>query len=423
MRYLHILMLLLLVVLTACGNDEEFVIDCEIRGLGSTSVEMYYSTRGINRATFHPVDGKVVLRGVSAEPTLVEVSTIDNRPLFMCVAANGDKLEVKMDLDNPASLKIEGNEASEEYAKFVTANDSLLNSGDVAAVNRLIADEVRNHPGRVSSAMLLVTRFDARGYELEADSLVNLLKADSRPQWVVGAYPGMVGEQVSTSARGSVKPMTIHTGRINKRDTTVRYWPSSQSYSMIVFTQGSKGDSILKSLRKLYRDLPERRFKALEIAVMGDSAQWAGYIRNDSAKWMQAWVAGGVGNSAVRPLQVPVVPFFIVADSTGKQIYRGNSLRAADDSVRTRLARFLKPESETDSEEGAADADAVSTPATGSAANSAKAAEAATSVKSQPRLKMPQSDRKPAIKSGARQLQRADSKERRMTPSKADPRQ
>ncbi len=416
MRYLQILMLSLLVALTGCGNDEEFVIECDIRGLGSTSVEMYYSTRGINRATFHPVDGKVVLRGVSADPTLVEVTTIDNRPLFMCVAANGDRLEVKMDLDKPSSLRIEGNDASEQYAKFVTANDSILRSGDAVAVNRLIADEVRRHPDRVASAMLLVTRFDARGHELEADSLVNMLKADARPQWVVGAYPGMVGEQVSTSARGDVKPMTIHTGLINRRDTTVRYWPSNQSYSLIVFTRESKGDSILKTLRKLYKDLPERRFKALEIAVMGDSAQWAGSVRDDSAKWMQAWVAGGVGNSVVRPLHVPAVPFFIVADSAGRQIYRGYSLTAADDSVRVRLARFLKPESETDDAEAVAGKD--------DEAPAVKKEEAKPDVKPNPRLKMPDNGRKAPLKSDDRkQLRPAGRADRRLTPAKADPRQ
>ncbi|MDE5953943.1 MAG: hypothetical protein K2G72_04590, partial [Duncaniella sp.] len=234
---------MLLVSMTSCGNDEEFVINCEIRGLGSEGVEMYYTTRSMQHSGFHPVDGKVSLRGVASEPTLVEVFTTAGEPLFMCVAQNGDELEVKMDLEKPGVIKIKGNEASEEYARFVTENDSLLRSGDVAAINRLVADEVMAHPGRVSSAMLLVTRFNARGYELKADSLVNILKPEARPSWVVGAYPGMVGEQVSSTARGKVKPITINCGLLNERDTTLRYWPSNQTYSMIVVTGTGKGDS------------------------------------------------------------------------------------------------------------------------------------------------------------------------------------
>lgn len=341
MRYIHILIIMLLVLMTSCGNDEEFVINCEIRGLGSEGVEMYYTTRSMQHSGFHPVDGKVSLRGVASEPTLVEVFTTAGEPLFMCVAQNGDELEVKMDLEKPGVIKIKGNEASEEYARFVTENDSLLRSGDVAAINRLVADEVMAHPGRVSSAMLLVTRFNARGYELKADSLVNILKPEARPSWVVGAYPGMVGEQVSSTARGKVKPITINCGLLNERDTTLRYWPSNQTYSMIVVTGTGKGDSVRTMLKELTGKLHERRFKALEVAVMGDSAMWKLAIRRDSAKWMQGWVAGGVAGTAVRALQIPGVPYFIVADSLGNQVYRGYSATAAGDSVRSRLARFL----------------------------------------------------------------------------------
>lgn len=341
MRYIHILIIMLLVSMTSCGNDEEFVINCEIRGLGSEGVEMYYTTRSMQHSGFHPVDGKVSLRGVASEPTLVEVFTTAGEPLFMCVAQNGDELEVKMDLEKPGVLKIKGNEASEEYARFVTENDSMLRSGDVAAINRLVADEVMAHPGRVSSAMLLVTRFNARGYELKADSLVNILKPEARPSWVVGAYPGMVGEQVSSTARGKVKPITINCGLLNERDTTLRYWPSNQTYSMIVVTGTGKGDSVRTMLKELTGKLHERRFKALEVAVMGDSAMWKLAIRRDSAKWMQGWVAGGVAGTAVRALQIPGVPYFIVADSLGNQVYRGYSAIAAGDSVRSRLARFF----------------------------------------------------------------------------------
>ncbi|MDE5960590.1 MAG: hypothetical protein K2H08_02575, partial [Duncaniella sp.] len=110
---------MLLVSMTSCGNDEEFVINCEIRGLGSEGVEMYYTTRSMQHSGFHPVDGKVSLRGVASEPTLVEVFTTAGEPLFMCVAQNGDELEVKMDLEKPGVIKIKGMDGSEDYARFV----------------------------------------------------------------------------------------------------------------------------------------------------------------------------------------------------------------------------------------------------------------------------------------------------------------
>lgn len=341
MRHLHsILISLLLVVFASCGNNEEFLINCKIRGLGSKGVEMTYTTRGVQRVGFHPVDGKVTLRGVSDKPVLVEVSTIDNRLLFTCVAQNGDNLDVELDLDKPTSLKISGNDASEEYSRFIVDNDSLLQSDDVAGINRLIAAEVRRHPDRISSAMLLATRFQARDYELEADSLINTLKPDARPSGVMGAFASLVGEQVSSSVGSPVRAMTINCGYQNKQDTTMRYWASNQSYSMLVVTGYHRGDSIGKTLRELCDSLPDRRFKAFEIAVTGDSAMWKIAVRNDSTKWVKAWVPGGTASNEVRSLTVSSIPYFVVADSTGRQIYRGRSLSAANDTVRNRLESF-----------------------------------------------------------------------------------
>ncbi|MCM1076121.1 MAG: hypothetical protein NC411_02015 [Bacteroides sp.] len=348
MRYYHVFLLSLLALLTACGNDEEFVINCEIRGLGQEGVEMFYINRSIQHAVFHPVDGKVSLRGVSSEPTLVEVVTNSGTPLFVCVASNGDDLSVKMDLDNPGQVKIEGNDASEEFSRFISANDSILRSGDIATVNRLIADEVRTHPDRISSAMLLATRFQARGYELEADSLINILKPQARPSNVMGAFSGMVSEQVSADARGNVKTMTINCALHQNRDSTLRYWPSSQSYTLIAFTGRSKGDSVRSALRNLTDSLPSRRFKAIELSLAGDSTSWRLSVRNDSANWWQGWLPGGASNPSIRSMVIPSYPFFIVSDSIGKQVYRGYSVRAAADSVRNRLRIFLKaPEKDT----------------------------------------------------------------------------
>lgn len=341
MRHLHsILISLILVVFASCGNNEEFLINCKIRGLGSKGVEMTYTTRGVQRVGFHPVDGKMTLRGVSDKPVLIEVSTIDNRLLFTCVAQNGDNLDVELDLDKPTSLKISGNDASEEYSRFIVDNDSLLRSDDVAGINRLIAAEVRRHPDRISSAMLLATRFQARDYELEADSLVNTLKPEARPSGVMGAFASLVGEQVSSSVGSPVRAMTINCGYQNKQDTTMRYWASNQSYSMLVVTGYHRGDSIGKTLRELCDSLPDRRFKAFEIAVTGDSVMWKIAVRNDSTKWVKAWVPGGTASNEVRSLTVSSIPYFVVADSTGRQIYRGRSLSAANDTVRNRLDSF-----------------------------------------------------------------------------------
>lgn len=348
MRYYSIFLavsLILLVVLTGCGNSEEFLIKCEIKGLGNKGVEMFYVDRDLRRASFHPVDDKVTLRGVSQEPTLVEVFTVDGDPLFSCVAANGDELEVKMLLADPTSVRIKGNDDSKRYAEFLVVNDSVLTKGDAAAVNSLIAKEVRSNPSAISSAMLIATRFQARGYELLADSLINALTPDARPEGVIGGFAGLLGEQLTPAVRADLRSMTFRAAP----DTVIRFVPSMHSYSLLAFVGRSKPDSIRQILREFQKTLDKKRFREAEFTVMSDSATWAASIRRDSAKWVQAWLPGGVAHTAVRNLQVPYVPFFIVTDSLGRQLYRGGSVSAAADTVRSRLAPYFRQKESADS--------------------------------------------------------------------------
>jgi len=333
-------MIVLLFVAGGCGEREEFVIKCDIAGLGTDGVDMYYTMPGggVRKASFHPVDGKVELRGQSPQAAVVEVFTLDGGRLFTCLASNGDELEVKLDPSRPESLEIRGNEASEEYARFMADNSKFIaGGGDHEALNRRVAAEVSSKPDKLSSALILATCFDARGHELQADSLIELISGNPEAIEVMGAFVSMVRMQVAPSARENVKPITIRTAR----DTVARYRPFDQSYSMLVFTGMHGDDSVAKELRRLYRKLSRSRFRALEIAVTGDSASWAASVAGDSAGWMQAWLPGGVGNAVVRPYQVAALPYFIVADSTGRQIYRGRSLGTARDSVARRLKPYL----------------------------------------------------------------------------------
>ncbi|MDE6065993.1 MAG: hypothetical protein K2G27_04155 [Duncaniella sp.] len=336
------LLVSLLMSMQSCDNREGFEINCEIEGLEMRGLEMIYMTRGgVSRQSFHPVDGKVRLTGTSAQPTLVEVFTIDGTPLFACVAADGDRMKLRMKIDDPASLTISGQDASRDYAAFVTANDSLLRHGTDEEVNRLIAGSVRANPGSMASALLMVTRFRTAGHELLADSLLGELSPEARPAMLAGSYASTVGEQVSTTARGELRSFTLHHGV----DTIVRYTPSMQSYVLMVFNDDTKPDSVLKRLRSLHADLPRRRLQVIEVSLTGDSARWRSQVKGDSAKWMQGWVPGGVSAQAVRRMSVPRTPFYIVADSTGAQQYRGTSLYAADTLLRSRLHIWLPSDS------------------------------------------------------------------------------
>ena len=322
----------------SCDSREGFEISCEIEGLDMRGLEMVYMTRGgVSRQTFHPVDGKVKLTGESAQPTLVDVFTIDGEMLFSCVAADGDRMKLKMTLGDPTTLTISGQNASRDYAAFVAEHDSLLRHGSDDEVNALIARSVRSNPSSMASTLLMVTRFRTAGYELLADSLLGEIAYEARPALLAGSYASTVGEQVSTGARGELKAFTLRTGV----DTVVRYIPSQNSYAILMFCDDTKPDSVRKRLRALRADFPRRPLQVIEVSLTPDSARWRSQVEGDSSTWLQGWAPGGVSSQALRRFAVPRTPYFIVADSNGAQQYRGTSLYTADTLVRSRLHRWL----------------------------------------------------------------------------------
>lgn len=74
---IHLLALLTgAMLLSACGGNDDFVIDCEIEGLGNRGLELMYVDRDVKRMPFHPVDGKVRMNIPLTKPTILELSLI-----------------------------------------------------------------------------------------------------------------------------------------------------------------------------------------------------------------------------------------------------------------------------------------------------------------------------------------------------------
>ena len=54
---------------------------------------------------------------------------------------------------------------------------------------------------------------------------------------------------------------------------------------------------------------------------------------------MHFWTVGGSLNRAISNLDINSSPYFIVANSLGRQLYRGNSLESAIKAVDTQMSK------------------------------------------------------------------------------------
>lgn len=320
----------------ACRRGTDFAVVGKLDNLGDRMIEMvYWDGHGFKQVEVSSVDGQFRLEGSSDDYTLVELSVLGGDDIATFVARNGETIKIKGDMNDASTISIKGNKASTEYARWVAENGELLARGDAAAVNRAVAAYVRDHRESMASTLMLMTRFYTPGHELLADSLLREIDESARPENVVKNIVAALESQVSKDARGQVQTMTLYSAG----DTVVNFYPRHHSLSLLVFGWDTKADSLTRTLKMLAGEYKPRRLRILEISLVPDSAMWRQSIKGDSARWVQAWAPGSASGAAVRELAVPRLPFVIVADSTGRQLYRGTSVAAMADTIERRLGR------------------------------------------------------------------------------------
>lgn len=322
--------------LWACGDDDRFRVEGVVDGLGTRGLQlMYESGNGLHTEMVQAIDGKFSAEGSSKDYTLAHLVTTDGRLIARMLVRNGQTLKCVFDVDNPYNIQIKGNKPSEEWAKFLRENHELLRGDDHAAANRQILGYVDDHKGDMQSSALMLTQYYAVDGESRADSIFALIAPGARPEAMVSAYRRMVSRLNTAALEEKMRSFNIY----NAAGKQESYYPGRTSYSMIYFSgaPGERRDMVAPVLHRLVDSLPKRRIQVIEISMAPDTTVWKRNWRADTTAWAQVWVPGGPANPNFAPLDIPRLPYWILCDSTGTQVYRGSDISVAVDSLRGRI--------------------------------------------------------------------------------------
>ena len=328
--------LVLSALLFSCGDSSEFRVAGVVDGIGTQNIKMiYYANGAVRESRTSVIDGKFSVIGVSAEPTLVELQTLDGALLGCLMVKNGETIECKLDKTNRYKVSFEGNDVSEQWGKFLVENEEILSSGDADKKNEFIAKYVSSHRDEMFSTVLMLTEFHYPDYEVMGDSLLKAISEEARPRSMVESYMSMLAHVTSPKATEEVTPMKIYC----KADSLKTYNPASSSYSLLAFTGGDEQarKEILPYLKKWSKEHKSRKLKIVDISLVADTMAWHNIIRNDSSQWEQGWVLGSVRAPAIERLAIPRTPYFIVVDSAGTQLYRSSSIEKVANEINLRL--------------------------------------------------------------------------------------
>lgn len=324
---------LMLVLTTACGGGSKIKLHGTVEGKPTQNMRLvYYNGDALQNVITGVRDGEFGIALGADSPVLVEIYDNDYHLMGRFYAAPGDEIEATLKPGQPYLAAYRGNDVSERYTAVCTpVAETLMRGGPEA--DRFIADYAAKHRDDIVSAILLTTSYDASRNPGQAAKLMDMLAPEAKPANLTAHYLTLL-ETVTPPARlDPVTPMTLR----DLDDSLVTYRPAQSGRTLIVVSDAASGrlDSIVPVLRRLRRDHSASKLTILDFGTDAEQTSWRTHTLTDSVRdgWIQVWGPGRLAAPALQRLHIGTLPYFIVADSAGRQLYRGGSVSLAAAAV------------------------------------------------------------------------------------------
>lgn len=287
---------------------------------------VYPGNDNINNVLTAARDGKFNFEGDAPDGAIVQIFDNDFRLMANVYVQNGQELKVKVDPQSTFLTSIKGNEVSERWCNWNKQNLKVLQSGNNVAINALIEKYVKAHKNDILSTLLMVTTYNAAINPGEASALMSSIDKSVRPDVLIDAWNAGNMHLSQAAVKAKVLPISY----LDNRDSLRTFTTKGKRVSLLVFSDQFSGrrDSIIPIIKKL-----RSRINLLDMSTDPDTMSWRRGVRVDSVTWSTAWAPGALSAPGIERLGVPSIPFFIVADSLGQQIYRGKSVSRANEVV------------------------------------------------------------------------------------------
>ena len=315
---------------SSCGDSDVFTVSGHMAGDETQSLRIvYYGRNAVQTINAGARDGKFMIEGDAPSPAIIDILANDGRLIGQIYASNGDEIQCDINRSQPWKISISGNPVSEAWAKFIRDNEDAYKKRDSRLLNKAVESFVKANPKNVLSAVLVVTTYDAASDPAAAQRLLESIDPSAKPVSVVEGYASMLASMAVCGGDGRMRPFRYYA----RRSGNSTFEPSVHPLTLLSFTSASgkpRPDSIVEALKSAHRRYGKRRLHVLDIGFdAADTFAWRQAVRPDSALWTQGFCPGSIMTPGIDSLAIPSLPYFIVADSAGVQLYRGTSVSDA----------------------------------------------------------------------------------------------
>ncbi len=325
MKHNWLIISLIALLLGACGHGKTYRVEGVLDDGSSINLRILtYADQAVVPGITASQEGKFRFEAAVENPVMVEMYDNDYRLLTRFVARPGDDIKLRIDRAHPYLSQVKGNDISESWSKYLISNASKFAGTSAETRNAAVAQYIRANPSSELATLLLITEYDAAANPVAADSLFRLIAPEARAMGFEALFTETYQRYGLEALGAKVRSIPY---RLQGNDTAL-YRTSSSPHTLIAVSDRNSGrDSVVAALRSLARS--DKRLKLLDLSIDSDTTEWHYSIVADSASWTQGWLPGGTAARSVEALSIPSSPYFIIADSTGRQLWRGSSISKA----------------------------------------------------------------------------------------------
>lgn len=323
---------ILSVIMTACGGGDSFRIKGKVEGLGTRNLRFYYyDGKTLQVGLASAINDEFNFEGRSDEETLITIVVNQTNVLTHLIAENGDDIELNMSINGDKDVTVKGNDDAQSLVAFIASNAKVLDSKNTSSINDLIEKQIASKPDSKISAALFAIYYDSSVNPVHADSVLMTMSEDILNSRFIAGYQSMLARFESEKMSEPIMPLTMYC----EKDSMTTFNPKNSVRNLLVFSLGadSRRDVIKPAIDSLARKYDKKKLAIVNIGLENDTAAWKSTIKEEPMAGLNLWMPGSVANPVIRRLNISRIPMYILCDSTGRQIYRGESLKIVCDSL------------------------------------------------------------------------------------------